>query len=257
MMESDSPPPIHVAMSRVLAALPAIGKNRVNVQQKFNFRGVDDVLNALNPLLAEHGVIVVPHRVLARDTGVRQTKGGGTMYEVSLHVRYRFYGPAGDYIEAEGWGEGTDSGDKATPKAMTGAYKYVLFQAFSISTEEASKVDADRYSPDESIPVAPKKVVEDLAKRIATLTADQKTALKADWISGGLSPLAFGKFAAGDVDDASDLIARYEVEPSPHATDPEVAQGSPVDALALAAPPSTKPAGPADVDPGRPFEEGA
>ena len=246
-MESESPPPIHVAMSRILAALPAIGKNQRNVSQGFNFRGVDDVLNALNPLLSEHGVIVVPYRVLGRETSERRTAKGGTLYEVSLHVRYRFFGPAGDYLEAEGWGEGTDSGDKATPKAMTGAYKYVLFQAFSISTEEASKVDADRYSPDESIPVAPKRVVDALAQRIAMFSADEKKVLGADWKSGGLSRLEFGKFLAADIDDANDLIATHEVQRSKDAA------GEPP----AAAPPATDAAGPADLDPGRPFEEGA
>lgn len=144
---SDTPT-VHTAVGRVLAALPAIGKNQRNAQQGFNFRGIDDVLNALNPLLSEHGVIIVPHRVIERTAGQRTTAKGGVMYEVGLHVQYRIYGPAGDYIEAEAWGEGTDSGDKATPKAMTGAYKYMLFEAFSISTEEASKTDADRHSPE-------------------------------------------------------------------------------------------------------------
>ncbi len=144
-------PTVHVAMGRVLAALPAIGKNQRNQQQGFNFRGIDDVLNALNPLLSEHGVVIVPHRVVERVAGQRTTAKGGVMYEVGLHVQYRIYGPAGDFIEAEAWGEGTDSGDKATPKAMTGAYKYMLFEAFSISTEEASKTDADRHTPEPSV----------------------------------------------------------------------------------------------------------
>lgn len=251
MTEAESPPPIHVAMSRVLAQLPAIGKNQRNVQQGFNFRGVDDVLNALNPLLSEHGIVIVPHRVLGREAGTRQTARGGTMYEVSLHVRYRFYGPAGDFIEAEGWGEGTDSGDKATPKAMTGAYKYVLFQAFSISTEEASKIDADRYSPDESIPVAPKKVVDALHKRVQALPPETKKALGNDWKSGGLSRLEFGKFLASDVDDATDLIASYEVAVAEVAAD---AAGAKVRDAAAGAP-STPAAGPPTADPGRPFEE--
>lgn len=143
-------PSIHVLMGRVLAELPAIGKDDYNPQQKFHFRGIDAVLNALNPLLAKHGVFYAPE-VVERLEGVRQTKGGSAMFVVHLHVRYRFYGPAGDYVEASAWGEGTDMGDKATNKAMTGAMKYVLFQVFAISTQEASETDADRYAPDESV----------------------------------------------------------------------------------------------------------
>jgi hypothetical protein len=142
------PESIHVLMARVLADLPAIGKDQFNQQQGFAFRGVDDVLNALNPILARHGVFYVPN-VVERIYSQRATRSGSVMHTVDLHVRYRFYGPAGDHVEASGWGEGTDSGDKATNKAMTGAMKYVLFQVFAISTQEAS--DQDATTPPETV----------------------------------------------------------------------------------------------------------
>lgn len=147
--------PIHVLMGRVLADLPAIGKAQFNKQQGFAFRGIDDVLNALNPLLSKHGVFYLPD-VIERVSSQRLTKGGGVMYEVNLHVRFRFYGPAGDYVEASGWGEGTDSGDKATNKAMTCAMKYVLFQVFAISTAEAAEMDTDKHTPENSAGATPR-----------------------------------------------------------------------------------------------------
>lgn len=139
---------IHVLMSRVLADLPAIGKNQMNQQQGFKFRGFDDVIDALNPLLAKHGVFFVP-TVLERIDSHRQTRNGGTLWVVALHVQYTFYGPNGDSVTATGWGEGTDSGDKATQKAMTGALKYVLFQTFAIATKETA--DSDTTTPEETI----------------------------------------------------------------------------------------------------------
>jgi hypothetical protein len=111
------------------------------------FRGHDDVMNALNPLLAKHGVFVVPN-VLERVTGERQTAKGSTMYEVNLHVEFTFYGEAGDSFTASGWGEGTDMGDKSTSKAMTMAFKYVVAQAFALATAETSDADAD--APEET-----------------------------------------------------------------------------------------------------------
>lgn len=146
---SDDTPLVFSLMANVLAELPAIGKNQENKEQGFHFRGYDDVMNALNPLLSKYGVFFVP-RVLERLERQRQTRNGYTMYEVSLHVEYTFYGPDGSSVSASGWGEGTDMGDKSTAKAMTGALKYVLFQTFAISTQEASETDADRYSPPES-----------------------------------------------------------------------------------------------------------
>ena len=135
---------------RVLAIideLPAIGKTQENVQQHFMFRGHDDVMNALNPLLAKHGVFIVPD-VLDRVTSERKTSRGATMYEVNLHVRFTFYGAGGDAFTASGWGEGTDMGDKSTSKAMTMAFKYVVAEVFALATAEIS--DADAGSPEET-----------------------------------------------------------------------------------------------------------
>ena len=42
-------------------------------------------------------------------------------------------------------GEGMDSGDKASNKAMAIAYKYALFQVFCIPTEEMTDPDGESY----------------------------------------------------------------------------------------------------------------
>lgn len=138
---------IHQRMIGILGDLPPIGKNQRNEQQNFMFRGIDDVLNALNPLLYQWGVYYVPH-VLERIDATRKTARGNDLYVVNLHVEYTFHGYDGDTVVADAWGEGTDSGDKATNKAMTGAMKYALFQAFAISTQEAQ--DSDHSTPEES-----------------------------------------------------------------------------------------------------------
>jgi ERF superfamily len=147
----DKAPAIFPAMIAILAELPAIGKNQRNQQQGFNFRGIDDVQKELTPLMGKHGVFLVPE-VLERVESVRTTRQGTNLYVVSLHVRYTFYAADGSSVTASAWGEGTDSGDKATPKAMTGALKYVLFQAFNIATEESSRSDADHETQEPSAP---------------------------------------------------------------------------------------------------------
>lgn len=132
-------PSIHVLMGTILRDLPAIGKDSVNTEQRFNFRGIDAILDQLNPLLGRYGVFPMPE-VLERVVDKRQTRGGSIMYEVSLHVRFTFYGPRGDSVTCSAWGEGTDMGDKSTNKAHTGALKNALVAAFAISTGE---VDPD------------------------------------------------------------------------------------------------------------------
>lgn len=149
MSPGDAPKnTIYQRMVAILAELPAIGKDARNEQQKFMYRSHDDVMNALNPLLARHGVFVVP-QVLERQTDRRETRSGGVMYEVNLHVQYTFYAEDGSTVQASAWGEGTDSGDKSTNKAMTMALKNVLAQAFAIST--ADTIDADEHTPEETI----------------------------------------------------------------------------------------------------------
>jgi len=138
---------VYERMVAIIEELPAIGKTQRNQQQGFMFRGHDDVMNALNPLLAKHGVFIAPD-VLERETATRSTDRGKTMYEVNLHVRFTFYGAGGDSFTASGWGEGTDMGDKATNKAMTMAFKYVVAQTFALATAETS--DADATSPEET-----------------------------------------------------------------------------------------------------------
>ncbi len=138
---------IYERMTAILAELPPIGKTQKNTQQNFMFRGQDDMLNALNPLLAKHGVFIIPD-VLERRTDHRTTAKGSIMFEVDLLIRFTAYGAAGDSVSGSAWGEGTDMGDKATSKAMTMAFKYWITQAFAISTAEAP--DPDRDTPQES-----------------------------------------------------------------------------------------------------------
>src|SRR5258708_2305790 len=159
----EAPRSVHRRIIDVLADLPAIGKNQRNQQQGFNFRGIDDVLDELNPLLAKHGVFFVPE-VLERLESTRETRSGGTLWVTNLHVRYTFYGEAGESVVAGGRGEGTDSGDKATQKAMTGAMKYVLFQVFAIATHDA-RDDSDRETPEASSPTRALAVTEGFASR--------------------------------------------------------------------------------------------
>lgn len=147
-VDATEPRGIEARLVAILAALPAIGKSSWNEQQKFHYRSHDDVLNALNPLLAEHGVVILPD-VIERDVGERKTSNGKTMYEVSLHVRFSIVGIDGTALTASAWGEGTDMGDKATNKAMTAAFKAVLAQIFAISTGDT--IDADGDTPEETV----------------------------------------------------------------------------------------------------------
>lgn len=136
----DPKPTVFEALNSVMGDLRAVGKDRVNDQQHFKFRGIDQAMNAAHPLFAKHGVLMVP-TVLERIGEDRATKSGSAMNVVHLRIRYRFYGPSGDFIDSEVWGEASDLADKATNKAMAAAMKYALFQTLCIPTEDQPDAD--------------------------------------------------------------------------------------------------------------------
>lgn len=140
---------IYESITKIMEEVPAIGKNQVNTQQKFKFRGIDDVMNALQPLLSKHKVFIVPE-ILEQIREERSTKTGGNLIYSICKIKYKFYAEDGTFIEAITIGEGMDSGDKATNKAMAIAMKYALFQVFCIPTEEMK--DPDSETPEESKP---------------------------------------------------------------------------------------------------------
>ena len=113
-----------------------------NTQQGFNFRGIDQVMNALQNILPEVGVFYLPE-VLESSREVRDTKNGGKNTFTTLKVKYTFYAADGSHVSATVQSEGMDSADKSSNKAMSGACKYALFQAFNIATEEMIDPDAD------------------------------------------------------------------------------------------------------------------
>lgn len=135
-------PKIYEAICGVMADIGAVGKNKKNQQQGFMFRGIDDVMNALAPALVKNKVFIVPE-ITNEEREERQTQKGGVLFYVRLHITYRFYTTDGSFVEAKVIGEAMDSGDKATNKAMSIAYKYAAFQVFNIPTEEMKDPDAE------------------------------------------------------------------------------------------------------------------
>lgn len=143
----SSPPLIYERMAAVLRDLQPVAKAKENTEQRFKYRGIEDVLNALHDCLGSHQVFYLP-RVLERIPELRMTAKEKNLWTVHLHVEYRFYTVDGSYVIADAWGEGTDMADKATSKAMTFAQKATLLQAFSIATEDM--VDPDASGEDSS-----------------------------------------------------------------------------------------------------------
>lgn len=148
-MSEIKAPMIYGKIADCMRQLGAIGKTSKNAQQGFMYRGVDAVMNALNPVLTANHVFCVPE-VLEQHREERQTRNGGNLIYSILKMCYTLYAEDGSSISATVIGEGMDSADKSSNKAMSVAYKYAMFQIFSIPTEEMADPDAD--TPPESTP---------------------------------------------------------------------------------------------------------
>ena len=141
---------IYQAITDIMSEGYAITKDKRNQKQGYVYRGIDDVMNTFQPLLAKHHVFVVPE-VLERERQERVTykdgKQSGTLLYSILTMRYTFYAEDGSSVSAVVIGEGMDSGDKASNKAMSVAMKYAMFQVFCIPTEEMQDPDAETPEP--------------------------------------------------------------------------------------------------------------
>lgn len=137
---------IFESINAVMGEIGAIGKNSKNQMQGFMFRGIDAVMNAINPALIKYKVFIVPE-ILEQTREERQTSKGGLLIYSICKVKYTFYAEDGTSISATVIGEGMDSGDKATNKAMSIAFKYACFQVFCIPTEEMKDPDAESHDP--------------------------------------------------------------------------------------------------------------
>lgn len=133
-----SPPPgtgIYAALAAVMRDVDHVAKGDRNTQQNFSFRGVDAVVNASGPAFRKHKVIVLPVLRNVEYQGM-PLASGKTASVCRVVVAYQFYAPDGSSVEAVVAAEAFDMGDKATPKAMSVAFRTALLQSLALPTDE-------------------------------------------------------------------------------------------------------------------------
>lgn len=199
---------IHQALAAVMADIGEVSKNDWNDHQKFKFRGIDALHNAVYGPLCKHGVFVAPEVIEAHYADV-QTSQGKPSRQATLRVRYTFYGPAGDSVSVVSQGEAMDSGDKATPKAMAIAFKYALLQTFVIPTQDQD--DPDHHAPERAASQAPSSNGAASSKQLGMIkallakVADERKPAAVEWLGGLGFPDSIGK---KDASQAIDILQK-------------------------------------------------
>ena len=206
----ENVPMIYKSIIDVMKKINAIGKDRKNEQQRFNYRGIDDVMNELHGALAECGVFVVPE-VLEENRSTGKSRSGGELFYTRQKIRFTFYAADGSSVSAVVIGEAMDSGDKASNKALSIGLKYAMLQVFCIPTEDEKDPDAQSPQPKpESMKPEPQK--KPCAKFIFVPKGGETTAEEKKEIGALLtSKTADGKpvFTKDEVKAYSDMRKDY------------------------------------------------
>lgn len=138
--------PIQIAWARVMGEIQQIAKgDQTQATGKYMYRGVDRVVNEVGPVLRKHGVMVIPlcESIEHRDV---TTSGGKHAHEVIVKVGYTIIGPEGPgapTLYGSAFGESADSNDKATPQAMSVAWRTFLIQALTVPTGDPDPDEND------------------------------------------------------------------------------------------------------------------
>lgn len=167
---------IYQKMSAITQEISTVAKNLQVGEGKNQYKAVGeaDVLAAVKPVEAKHGVYSYPYSREIVESGemVATTKFGERK---SLYLRlktiYRFVNmeKPDEYIDITTYGDGVDSQDKATGKAMTYSDKYALLKAYKIQTGD----DPDQNASETLNSVSRKEPAEDRTGQPAYPTKDK------------------------------------------------------------------------------------
>jgi hypothetical protein len=171
---------IHEKIIALLESASAVAKDQRNVEQNFNYRGIDAVVNAVSPLFKEHGVAVLPTKILEHDIQRFENKTGKLVTDTKLTIEYTWIAEDGSTFVTEVAGYGRDYADKGTAKAASVAFRTLLLQSLALPTDDkdpdAESIEVERAVPVGNAPAAPAETISAVKGEIAKLlgTTDVK-----------------------------------------------------------------------------------
>ncbi len=163
-------PLIYSKMLAVKKDIGSVGKDQKNTGQGWKFRGIDQFVNALHPILNKHGVGILPSVIQhAEPKFITTTNKQGiekTSKQSHVVMQYKFFAEDGSSVDVTIPSEGVDPGDKGTNKALSAALKYALIQTFCVPTVDMAEADRENATVDDDfVASASKKVVKKTAKK--------------------------------------------------------------------------------------------
>jgi len=196
--KTPSPQTVYQKIAAVQGELAKVGISKSRKNQtpgaQYNFRGIDEVYNTLAPMMAEHGLCILPRIVDHSLVERGKTHKGNAIYSAVVTAEFDFVSADdGSVHVVRTMGEAMDSSDKATNKAMSAAYKYAALMTFAIPTEGDN--DADAHTPEVVAEERPSKPAP------ALITEDQRVELMTMFTHLGVPVAEFLKVAKIDALD--------------------------------------------------------
>lgn len=170
---------IYQNIIKAMNEVNSISKDNYNKIQNFKFRGIDDVMNTMHPILSKNNIFVAPEvEIFEREE--RTSKNGGLIIYTVATIKFTFYAEDGSNIIVKVVGEAMDSGDKGMNKAMSIAYKYALFQVFCIPTEDDPDKDSYTLTPKQTPQKTPKKETKQTTQQAPKQPVPQQNLITAE-----------------------------------------------------------------------------
>lgn len=149
MTDQAKAPHVLIASSEIQKFFAATGvaKDSFNREQKWNFRSIDAIMSAVSAQCAKHSLIFKPSKIADLRSEQRVSKSGSVSQLATVIAVYEVISAIDGTRETiEVVGSMMDSGDKASAKAMSMAFKYAAIQYFCIPV--VGMPDGDFDSPD-------------------------------------------------------------------------------------------------------------
>jgi hypothetical protein len=124
-------------------ATTGIAKLRKNKDQGYSFRGIEDAMNEMSPVLIRAGITVTPSYSELSITP-SESKSGTKLRFATIKGSFKFEAGDGSAMVTECYGEGMDSSDKAVSKAQSVAYRTALFETFVVPLMAVDPEGAER-----------------------------------------------------------------------------------------------------------------
>lgn len=168
---------VYIAINKVIEHFSKQGlkKNKTNDHFKFKFRGIDDLMQALSPILVKEKINILPKYTSRKE--VQGEKAVKVVIEGGLQIVSIV---DGSHYTVYGFNEAIDRGDKATSKAMSLFYKYLLIQTFCIPVEglEDGDKESNSFEKKNTSEYITTEQAQEVVKIVRDLYKDPKVFLK-------------------------------------------------------------------------------